>query len=367
MNNTTPVEENLSGLDRKNFQKTINGKQTDLFILKSKSGSEVAVTNYGCTILSIMVPDKKGKYANVVLGHDSIDNVINSPEGYLNTIIGRYGNRIAKGKFQLHDKEYKLAINNGPNSLHGGPTGFHAQVWDVVEVTGNSIEFTYTSPSGEEGFPGNLKVNVKYTWETEDDVDTLVLDYTATTDEATPVNLTNHAFFNLAGIGNPTPSVEDHSLVLMSDFYVPIDENSIPTGEILKVEGTPMDFRKAYKIGERINDKFQQLINGAGYDHCFVVRKQEAEDLAAAAMYIEPKSGRVLEVHTTEPGVQLYTGNWLNGFTGAHGATYPARSGVCFEAQKFPDTPNQPHFPTATLYPGEEYRQITVYAFHTRG
>lgn len=363
MNNTDPVEGNLSGLDRKDFQKKVNNKVTDLFILKSKTGAEIAVTNYGCAILSIMVPDKNGKYANVVLGHDSIDHVINSPEPFLNTVIGRYGNRICKGTFTLDNKEYKLTINNGPNSLHGGPTGYHARVWDVVKQTENSIEFTYTSADGEEGFPGTLTINMTYRLETEDNKEALYIDYKATTDKATPVNLTNHAFFNLAGISNPSPSTENHTLYIAADHYVPIDNNSIPTGEILIVEGTPMDFRKPHLISEKINDKFQQLINGAGYDHCYVLNKKEADALELAAICSESASGRVMEVYTTEPGVQLYTGNWLGGFTGAHGATFPARSGVCFEAQKFPDTPNKPYFPTATLRPGEEYSQVTIYKF----
>lgn len=363
MNNTFSTEENLSGLDRKDFQKTINGKETGLFILKSKSGAEVSVTNYGCAILSIMVADKNGKYANVILGHDSIDHVVNSPEPFMNTVIGRYGNRIAKGAFRLEGKEYKLTINNGPNSLHGGPTGYHARVWDVVKQTENSIEFTYTSPDGEEGFPGTLTIYMTYRLESEGDKDALYIDYKASTDKATPVNLTNHGFFNLAGIQNPTPSTENHTLFIAADYYIPINNVSIPTGEILSVEGTPMDFSKPHLIGEQINDKFQQLINGSGYDHCYVLNKKEANALELAAICSEEGSGRVMEVYTTEPGMQLYTGNWLGGFTGAHGATFPARSGVCFETQKFPDTPNISYFPTATLNPGEEYRQTTIYAF----
>lgn len=364
MNNRYTAKGNLSGLNRKDFQKTIQGKQTDLFILKSKTGAEVAVTNYGCAILSIMVADKNGKYANVILGHDSIDNVVSSPEPFLNTVIGRYGNRICKGTFTLDKKEYKLAINNGPNALHGGPTGYHKRVWDVAAQTENSVEFTYTSPDGEEGFPGTLTIRMTYRLETEGDVDALHIDYKAITDKATPVNLTNHAFFNLAGICNPSPSTENHTLTISADHYIPIDNNSIPTGEILSVEGTPMDFREPHLIGERVNDKFQQLINGAGYDHCYVLNKTEANALELAAICAEENSGRIMEVYTTEPGIQLYTGNWLGGFAGAHGATFPARSGVCFEAQKFPDTPNRPYFPTATLCPGEEYRQTTIYAFH---
>ncbi|NDV81428.1 aldose epimerase family protein [Bacteroides sp. 51] len=363
MNNTYPTQGNLSGLDRKDFQKTVNGKETDLFILKSKTGAEVAVTNYGCAILSIMMPDKNGKYANVVLGHDSIDHVINSPEPFLNTVIGRYGNRICEGVFTLDGKDYNLTINNGPNSLHGGPTGYHARVWDVVNQTENSIEFTYTSPDGEEGFPGTLTIHMTYRLESEDDREALYIEYEATTDKATPVNLTNHAFFNLAGISKPTPSVENQMLFIAADYYIPIDNNSIPTGEILSVGGTPMDFRLEKRIGQDINDKFQQLVNGAGYDHCYVIAKEEEGELAHAATYSDPESGRVMEVYTTEPGVQLYTGNWLGGFAGAHGATFPARSGICFEAQVFPNSPNVSYFPTSILDPGQEYTQTTIYEF----
>ena len=322
---------------------------------------EVAVTNYGCAILAIMVPDKDGKYANVVLGHDSIDHVVNSPEPFLSTTIGRYGNRIAKGKVTLYGEEHELTINNGPNSLHGGPTGFHARVWDADQLAENIIQFNYVSADGEEGFPGNLEVEMVYRLEEEENA--LVIEYRATTDKATVVNLTNHGFFNLAGISNPTPTIENNIVTINANFYTPIDEVSITTREVAKVEGTPMDFTTPHTVGERINDKFQQLINGAGYDHCYVLNKIETGSLDLAATCFEPNSGRTMEVYTTEAGVQLYTGNWLNGFEGAHGATFPARSAICFEAQCFPDTPNKPHFPSATLLPGDEYQQVTIYKF----
>lgn len=359
--NTNSTLNNLSKLDRNSFQKDINHKKTDLYILKNAQGMEVAVTNYGCAILSIMVPDKNGKYENVILGHDSIDNVINSPEPFLSTTIGRYGNRIAKGKFTLYGEEHELTINNGPNSLHGGPTGFHARVWDAVQPDENTVNFSYLSKDGEEGFPGNLKVEMTY--RLENDSNALVIEYKATTDKSTVVNLTNHSFFNLAGISNPSPAVTNNILTINADFFIPIDETSIPTGEVLKVEGTPMDFRTPHTVGERIDDKYDQLVKGAGYDHCYVINRDEPGELALAAICVEPNSGRKLEVFTTERGVQLYTGNWLNGFTGSHGATFPARSGICFEAQCFPDTPNKFHFPSAVLEPGEEYQQITIYKF----
>ncbi len=361
MTNTSLPDENLSGLRRKDFQKKIQNKDVDLFILRNARGMEVAVTNYGCALLSIMVPDKNGKYANVILGHDNIDDVVNSPEPFLNTVIGRYGNRIKEGKFMLCDETYNLTVNNGPNSLHGGPTGFHARVWDATQPDSATVIFNYTSADGEEGFPGKLDVTMIYHLEEESDA--LSIEYRATTDKPTIVNLTNHAFFNLAGTATPTPTILDHEVTIDADFYIPIDEVSIPTGEVLSVEGTPMDFRTPHTIGERIDDNFGQLINGSGYDHCYVLNKNENGELSLAATCTDTKSGRIMEVYTTENGVQLYTGNWLGGFAGAHGATFPARSGICFEAQCFPDTPNKAHFPSAVLMPGDEYQQITIYNF----
>lgn len=360
MINTTSDSDNISGLNKKDFQKDINGKKTDLYTLKNKNGMRMAVTNYGATVLYIMVPDRNGNFANVTLGHDSIDNVINSPEPFLSTTIGRYGNRIANGKFMLDDKEYTLTVNNGPNSLHGGPTGFHTAVWDAEQSAPNTLILKHVSPDGDEGFPGNLSITMTYTLSDENE---FIIRYKATTDEATVVNLTNHAFFNLAGISNPTPTVLNNIVIINADFYTPMDEVSIPTGEIAKVEGTPMDFRTPHVVGERIDDAFPQLVYGAGYDHCYVLNKRYAGELTFAAKCVEPISGRTLEVYTTEPGVQLYTGNWLGGFTGAHGATFPARSAICFEAQHFPDTPNKPQFPSARLNPGETYTQTCIYKF----
>jgi len=360
MKNASCKKENLSELCREDFQKTVDGKQIDLYFLRNNKGMEIAVTNYGCTVVAVMAQDRKGEYASVVLGHDSIDNVINSPEPFLGTTVGRYGNRIAKGKFKLDGKEYTLTINNGPNSLHGGPTGFHARVWDVVASTDNGIDFTYTSVDGEEGFPGNLVIRMSYRLTDDNE---FVITYRATTDKASPVNLTNHAFFNLAGIKNPSPEVCNNVVTINADHFIPIDEVCIPTGEILKVEGTPLDFRTPEVVGKRIDDVHQQTQFGAGYDHSYVLNKSYAGELSFAAKCVEPVSGRSLEVYTTEPGVQLYTGNWLNGFSGAHGATFPRRSAICFETQHFPDTPNVPYFPSCLLRPGEEYTQTCVYKF----
>lgn len=357
--NSTGSSKNLSGLRRKDFQTTIEGKETDLFFLRNDK-MEIAVTNYGAAVVAIMVPDKNGKYENVILGHDSIDKVIASPEPFLSTTIGRYGNRIANGKFTLNGKQYTLAINNGPNSLHGGPTGFHTRVWEARQKNEHAVEFKYTSPDREEGFPGKLEIMMTYTLT---DSNEWMISYKATTDKTTIVNLTNHGFFNLAGIKNPTPTVLNNILTINADHFIPINEVSIPTGEIIKVEGTAFDFRKPRVVGDRIDANEVQIKNGTGYDHCYVLNKVEAGELSLAAKCIEPISRRFMEVYTTEPGVQLYTGNWLNGFEGSKGATFPARSAICFEAQHFPDTPNRPYFPSCILRPGEEYKQVTVYKF----
>ncbi len=356
MNNTN----NLSGLKREDFQQTVDGKQTDLYILSNRNNVEIAVTNYGAAVLSAMVPDKSGHMANVIQGHDSIGHLMNSPVDVLSTTIGRYGNRIAKGKCILDGKEYILAINNGPNSLHGGPKGFHKRVWDVSRKTNSRIDFHYISANMEEGFPGELDVYMTYTLS---DNNEFKIEYKATTDRKTIVNLTNHAFFSLAGIGSPTPSICNNILTVNADFYLPTDSVSIPTGEIVKVENTPMDFRTPHAVGERINESCQQLIFGHGYDHCYVLNKQEPGELSFAAKCIEPESGRTLEVYTTEPGLQIYTANWNNGMKGSHGTTYPDRSAICLEAQHFPDSPNHAYFPSTVLKPGEVYKQTTIYKF----
>ena len=361
MINTSNPGENLCGLKKADFQKVIDGKQTELFILKNENGAEVAITNYGGAVAAIMVPDKDGNYANVIQGHDTIEKVINSPEPFLSTLIGRYGNRIANGKFLLDGKEYQLAVNNGPNHLHGGPTGYHARVWDAEQTDAQTLKLRYLSADGEEGFPGNLDLTVIYSFSNDNE---LKIDYSATTDKKTIVNLTHHAFFSLSGLANPTASVENNIVTINADWYTPVDETCIPLGEIAPVEGTPMDFRTPHTIGERINDySFRQLEIGRGYDHCYVLNKREAGSLTYAAKCVEPISGRCLEVWTTEPGVQIYTSNWHSGFEGYKGATFPERSAICFEAQHFPDTPNKGQFPSCVLNPGEEYKQVTIYKF----
>ena len=351
---------NLSGLNPKDFQTEIDGKMTDLYILKNKNGYEVAVTNYGGSLVAIMVPDKDGQVANVIQGHDNIQDAINSPEPFLSTLVGRYGNRIAKGKFTLEGKEYSLSINNGPNHLHGGPTGFHVRVWDAEQLSENSLKLHYLSADGEEGFPGNLDMTVVYTFTDDNE---LVIDYTGTTDKTTVVNMTNHGFFSLTGIANPTPTIEDLECEINADYYVPIDDTSIPTGEIESVKGTPFDFTTPHAVGERIDADHIQTKRGAGYDHCFVLNKKQPGELTFAARVVEPKSGRTMEVYTTEPGVQVYTDNWADGYKGQNGATFPRRSAICFECQHFPDSPNHPYFPSVILEPGEQYKQKTIYKF----
>lgn len=354
----------LCGLKAADFQKEIGGKKTDLYILRNANGCEVAITNYGGALVAIMVPDRKGQFANVIQGHDNIDDCVNSPEPFLSTLVGRYGNRIAKGKFQLNGKEYHLAVNNGPNHLHGGPTGFHARVWDAEQIDNHTLVLRYVSAYYEEGFPGELTMTVRYTWTDDNE---LVIDYRGTTNKKTVVNMTSHGFFSLQGIGNPTPTAMDTICEINADFYVPIDETSVPTGEIRKVEGTPFDFRTPHVVGERIDDpNDEQIKNGAGYDHCFVLNKKKEEgELSFAARITEPVSGRTMEVYTTEPGVQFYSDNWADGYRGQHGATFGRRSALCFEAQHFPDSPNKPHFPSVVLRPGEVYTQRTVYKFGT--
>jgi aldose 1-epimerase len=359
MTNTTETQ-NYCGLKREDFQTTIDGKKTDLFVLRNSDGNEVAITNYGGALVAVMVPDRNGVKANVIQGHDNIQDVINSPEPYLSTLIGRFGNRIAKGRFTLHGKEYFVPVNNGPNALHGGKRGFNARVWDPELMNDHTLVLHYVASYGEEGYSGELKTTVVYTW-TEDNE--LVIDYLACTNKKTVINLTHHAFFSLSGIANPTPTIDNLLCEINANYYLPIDNTSIPTGEIRFVEGTPFDFRTPKEVGKDIDADHEQIKNGAGYDHCFVLNKKEEGELSFAARIKEPVTGRTLEVLTTEPGVQLYTDNWADGYKGQHGATFPRRSGICFECQHFPDSPNHPYFPSVVLDPGEQYKQKTIYRF----
>lgn len=348
-----------SGLLVEAFEKTVDGKQTGLYTLTNKVGSEVTITNYGAKIVSVMVPDKNGTLTDVVLGHPSIDDYLTSEEPYFGAICGRTGNRIANGRFTLDGVEYRLAVNNGPNSLHGGIKGFNAVVWEVKMLTDSSIELFYLSADGEEGFPGNLSVTLTYTL-TEDNA--LDIHYSATTDKTTILNLTNHSYFNLSGQGDEY--IGDHLLMLNAESYLPTDETSIPYGDAEPVKGTPMDFTEPHTIGERINDDFEQLIYGNGYDHTFVLNKNDENEYSYVGICESPKTGIKMEMFTTEPGVQLYSGNWMTGnFAAKMGRHYPRRSAVCFETQHYPDSINKPQYPSVILHPEELYESRTTYRF----
>jgi aldose 1-epimerase len=331
-----------------------------LYVMNNANGMSVAITNFGGRVVMLQVPDKNGIPGDIVLGYDSLHQYLTG-NPYFGALIGRYGNRIAKGKFSLDGKEYLLATNNGANALHGGPRGFHNVLWRAepgMSGENQTLELTYLSPDGEENYPGTLSVMVKYTLTSNNE---LVIDYEATTDEATVVNLTHHSFFNLAGEGNG--NILNHELVLNADRYCPVDAGLIPTGELRPVDGTPFDFRETHRIGERIDGADEQLTFGKGYDHNWVLIKKDSE-LSLAAKVTEPTSGRVMEVWTTEPGLQFYSGNFLNDTEkGKGGKTYDFRSAFCLEAQHFPDSPNQPGFPSTTLKPGEMYTQKTIYRF----
>ncbi|PYS98237.1 MAG: galactose-1-epimerase [Acidobacteria bacterium] len=347
-------------ITKADFGKTKDGKPVEIYTLKNTRGSEATIITYGGAVVSLKVPDKQGKLGDVVLGFDSIaDYEDHSP--FFGALIGRYGNRIAKGRFTLDGYEYKLAVNNGENHLHGGVKGFDKVVWTAKpssDKTGASLELTYLSVDGEEGYPGNLNVKVVYTL-TEDN--RLKIVYSATTDKATVVNLTHHSYFNLAGDGD----ILNHQLTLNADRYTPTDAGSIPTGVLDDVKGTPFDFTKETAIGARIAQDNEQLKFGRGYDHNWVLNRK-GKGIELAARVYEPTSGRVIEVLTTEPGIQFYSGNFLDGTKGKNGKPYPFRSGFCLETQHFPDSPNRANFPSTELKPGQTYSQTTIYAFSVR-
>lgn len=331
-----------------------------MYILQNANGVKMSVTNFGGRIISLWVPDKTGAMSDVVLGYDSLEQYLNG-NPYFGAMIGRYGNRIAKGKFSLDGMEYSLATNNGANALHGGPKGFHNVYWDVNPIAGEegeALEMRYSSKDREESYPGNLSLRVTYTLTNQNE---LIIDYEATTDQPTVVNLTHHSFFNLAGEGQG--EVLNHEMTIVADRFCPVDEGLIPTGELKPVKGTPFDFLKPHRIGERIDMDDLQLKSGKGYDHNWVLNKMSGE-LALAAKVREPASGRVMEVWTTEPGLQFYSGNFLSDAEkGKGGKTYNFRTAFCLEAQHFPDSPNQSTFPSTVLRPGEVYKQKTVYKF----
>ena len=350
-----------SGVEQQPFG-TRDGRPVTLYKLTNSHGVEVHAMNYGGIILSIRVPDRKGQFADIVLGHETMEGYVPNPP-YIGAIVGRYANRIANGTFTLDGKTYTLPKNDGPNTLHGGTSRtFDKVVWDgepLKDQTG--VAFSYLSKDGEEGFPGNLKVKVTYTLT---DANELVLDYQATTDKDTPINVSQHSYFNLAGEG--TSDILNHEVMINADRFTPVDKNLIPTGELRPVKGTPLDFTKPTKIGARIDDNYEQLVLGHGYDHNFVINRKGA-GLVLAARVSEPTSGRVLEVSTTQPGVQFYTGNFLDGtVTGKQGHVYKRRYGLCLETQHFPDSPNHPKFPTTILKPGETFHQTTVFKFSAK-
>jgi aldose 1-epimerase len=345
-------------IDRKPFGQTAAGQSVDLFTLSREGAPEVRITNLGGVIVSILAPDRQGRIADVTLGYSDLKGY-EGDRSYFGALVGRYANRIAKGRFTLDGKTYQLATNNGPNSLHGGPTGFQKRIWTAKVIEGSdgqALELTWVSRDGEEGYPGDLTARVVYSLRADGG---LVLDYTATTDAPTIVNLTNHAYFNLAGEGQGT--ILDQLMQIEADSFTPVDATLIPTGKVVPVAGTPFDFTKPVAIGARIEDPSEQLEAGGGYDHNFVLRGKMGE-LRLAARVTDPKSGRVLEVLTTEPGLQFYSGNFLDGtVVGKSGKPYLKRGAFCLEAQHFPDSPNEPAFPTVVLRPGQTYRQTTVY------
>jgi aldose 1-epimerase len=343
------------------FGMTSGGEAVELYTLTNANGMEARIMTYGGAVVSLKVPDRAGKFADVVLGHDTLDGYLKrSP--YFGSIIGRYGNRIGRGQFSLKGKQYTLPKNNGENTLHGGNNGFDKVLWKAKEVksrSGVGLSLTYLSKDGEEGFPGNLSVTVIYTLTNNNE---LKINYAATTDKTTVVNLTNHSYFNLAGQGD----ILQHQLMINAKRFTPVDSGLIPTGELRNVQGTPMDFTRSTVIGARIGQQDEQLTLGKGYDHNWALNNNTGR-LALAARVYEPRTGRVMEVSTTEPGLQFYSGNFLDGsITGKGGQVYQQRFGFCLETQHFPDSPNKPRFPSTILRPGQSYRTTTIYRFFVK-
>jgi aldose 1-epimerase len=348
-------------MQKTHYGTTTDGVTVDEYILSNANGMEVRIITYGAIITSIRVPDRNGTFSDVVLGFDNLADY-ETRNSYFGALIGRFGNRIANAEFTLQGQTYRLAANNGANALHGGLRGFNKQVWTAQEVqtaNGVGVALSYLSPDGEEGFPGNLSVTVVYT---VTDANELRIDYTATTDQTTVVNLTNHSFFNLEGNGSGT--IYDHVLMINADRYTAVNENLIPTGELPQVAGTPFDFREPTPVGARIRSSHPQMVRGRGYDHNFVINQAEVGALTLAAHVYEPITGRVMEVLTTEPGVQFYSGNFIDAtLVGSSGGIYRQGDGFCLETQHFPDSPNQPDFPSTVLNPGETYATTTIYRF----
>ena len=341
------------------FGKLPSGETVELYTLKNAKGVEADISTYGGVIVSLKVPDRSGALGDIVLGFDDLKGYL-TPPPYFGALIGRYGNRIGHAQFTLDGVTYKLFKNDGDNSLHGGKRGFDKVLWKAKPGDGQSLELTYLSKDGEEGYPGNLSVTVVYTLT---DNNELKIDYSATTDKDTVLNLTNHSYFNLAGQGEG--DILNHQIMINADKFTPVDKGLIPTGELRDVANTPLDFRQAHAIGERIGSDYEQIVLGGGYDHNFVLNRS-GDGLSLAARVTEPKSGRVMEVLTTQPAIQFYTGNFLDGtLKGKGGKVYARRSALCLETQHYPDSPNHPDFPTTELKPGEQYHTTTVYRFST--
>lgn len=354
-----------SKMRKQAFGTTDDGREVDLYTLTNKNGMEARITNFGGILVSLKVPDRKGNLQDIVLGYDSLDGYKDN-KSYLGSTIGRYGNRIAHGQFTLDGKTYNVPKNDGGNSLHGGTTGFNKRFWNAKDVSSKGVEaleLTYLSKDGEEGYPGNLTVKVVYS--VPENKNEVKIDYSATTDKDTVLNLTNHSYFNLSGQGNG--DILKHELMLNASRFTPVDSTLIPTGELRSVKGTPFDFLHSTAIGARINDDNEQLKFGRGYDHNWVLDAGAKHSLSLAARAYDPESGRVLEVLTTEPGIQFYSGNFLDGsITGKDGKFYKHRYAFCLETQHFPDSPNHPDFPTTVLKPGEHYHSTTVFRFSAK-
>ena len=348
-------------VDRENFQKTVNGKQTDLYVLENSNGMKVAITNYGGRIVSWLAPDRDGNLDDIVLGFESLEEFKTAGSSSYGATIGRFANRIAKAKFELDGQTYKLAVNNPPNHLHGGPKGFYHVVFDATQISERHVRMQYLSPDGEEGYPGNLLLQVQFFL---NDSNELTIDYTAVTDRPTVINVTNHAFYNLRGAS--LGKINDHEIMINAAHYTPVDETAIPTGEIVSVAGTPFDFREMTRIGNRQSDDYAQLEYVRGYDHNFVLNQSEPGKMTLAARVYEPESGRIMEIETTEPGIQFYGGNFLDGSDiGKSGQPHEFRYAFCLEPQHFPDSPNQSHFPSTRLDPGKFFHSTSIYRLKT--
>lgn len=346
----------INYVNPKDFEHTIEGKSIGLFTLTNSKGVACQITNYGGRVVSLFLRDRFGDFDDVVMGYPDLQHYINSPESYFGATIGRYGNRIANGRFSIGDQEYTLNKNDGENHLHGGIKGFNQVIWDVKQLTTNSLELAYYSPDGEEGYPGNVSIEILFTLTEES---ALKIEYKATTDQITPINLTHHSYFNLRGVGNG--DIFDHMMQINAASYTPVNEDLIPTGEILPVVGTPFDFNKLKLIGKDIDADDPQLIYGKGYDHNFVI---DGTGLRKAAKVIDYHSGRTMEVWTDEPGLQFYSGNFLNSMeVGKEELRYHRRGALCLETQHFPDSPNHSNFPTTLVRPGQIYTSTCIYKF----